>query len=209
MVRGMAETPEELYARVVAAVGDDGRLPMPPVHEWEMFPWEMVDGELVPKVVGPPVGAEAQRAGAHGDDCHICQDSGDGVRIWESWNFHVKRPAAPTGLPLVLWLNANDHYDFTEMSEEQASEFGRLSVILARIMSNLNGIGRVHVNRWGDRSEHMHVWFIARPERIPGIIGSLAVEWDQILPPGPEDVWLEDCHQVATKLANHEGHALV
>lgn len=204
----MAESPEELYARIVAAVGADGRVPMSPVHEWDMFPWELVGGRLVPKVLQPPMDAEPARSGAGGVDCHLCDGSGDAVRIWESWNFHLKRPAAPTGLPLVLWLNANEHYDFTEMGDQQAAEFGQLSVWLARIMSNLRGVGRVHVNRWGDGSEHMHAWFIARPARIPGLIGSMAVEWDEMLPPGPEDVWLEDCRQVATKLAHHAGRAL-
>ena len=206
----MAESAEELYARVAAAVGVGGRLPMPPVHEWDMFPWELVEGRLEPKVVRPPLDAEPPRSGVDGIGCHVCADIGGGaVKIWESWAFHVARPVAPSGLPLVLWLNANDHVDFTELNDEQAAEFGQVSVRLARIMSNLPGIGRVHVNRWGDGSEHMHAWFIARPERIPGIIGSLAVEWDQMLPPGPEDVWLDDCHQVATKLANHTGRALV
>ncbi|QBX55771.1 hypothetical protein EXE58_10090 [Nocardioides seonyuensis] len=205
----MAESPEELYARVVAAVGEDGRLPMPPVTEWDMFPWEVVDGELVPKVVLPPMEADHPRQGVDGDSCGLCTGEGDGVRIWESWNFHVMRPARPSGLPLKLWLNSNDHFDFTEMSDEQAAEFGQLSVWLARIMSRLPGIGRVHVNRWGDGSEHMHAWFVARPERMPGIVGSLAVEWDEMLPPGPEDVWLEDCNKVATKLAHHAGRALV
>ena len=205
----MAESAEELYARVVAKVGEEGRLPMPPVHEWEMFPWELVDGELVPKVVQPPLAEEPRRAGAGGIGCQLCDGSRDGVRIWESWDFHLMRPARPSGLPLVLWLNLNDHADFNELTDDQASEWGRLSVWLTRIMTNLPGVGRVHVNRWGDGSEHMHAWLVARPERLPGIVGSLAVEWDEMLPPVPEDVWLEDCRLVATKLAHHAGRALV
>ena len=64
----MPESPEEIHARVVAAAGDDGRLPMPPVEEWDIFPWELVDGELRPKVVRPPYdGPEPARAGADGD----------------------------------------------------------------------------------------------------------------------------------------------
>ena len=205
----MPETPEQIYARVVAAVGEDGRLPMPPVGEWEIFPWEVVDGELQPKVVRAPLAAESPRSGAGGDDCHLCTGAGDGVKVWENWNFHVMRPAAPSGLPLVLWLNANEHMDFTDLSDDLAAEFGRISVWLCRIMSNLPGIGRVHVNRWGDGSEHMHAWFAARPERLPGILGSLAVEWNEMLPPGPRDVWEADIQAVAARLATHDGRALV
>jgi hypothetical protein len=205
----MPESPEDLYARVVAQVGVEGRLPMPPVHEWDMFPWELVDGTLQPKVLRPPLEVEPARSGVGGEDCHICEGRGDGVRIWESWNFHVLRPARPSGLPLVLWLNANEHLDYTDLSDQLAAEFGRTSVWLARIMSNLPHIGRVHVNRWGDGSEHLHSWFLARHERLPGIIGSLAVEWNDTLPPAPEDVWLADCRSVARKLAFHDGRALV
>lgn len=205
----MPESPEEIYARVVAAVGEGGRLPMPPVGEWEIFPWEVVDGELQPKVLRAPLEAESPRAGADGENCHLCSGTGDGVKVWENWNFHVMRPAAPSGLPLVLWLNANEHLDFTDLSDDLASEFGRISVWLCRIMSNLPGIGRVHVNRWGDGSEHMRAWFAARPERLPGILGSLAVEWNEMLPPAPEDVWLADVATVASKLATHDGRALV
>lgn len=204
----MAESAEEFYTRLVATVGEDGRVPMSPVHEWESFPWEVQAGGLVPKVVSPPVDAEPPRRGEGGKDCHLCAGE-DAVRIWESWNFQVTRPKNPGGLPLVLMLNANEHYDFTEMSDEEAAEFGQISVVLARVMSRLPGIGGVHVSRWGDGAEHMHVWFVARPERIPTIVGSMAVEWDAMLPPVPEDVWLEDCRTVATKLANHGGRSLV
>ena len=68
----MPESAEEVYARVVAAVGEGGRLPMPPVGEWSIFPWEMVDGELKPKVLQPP-GEEPPRWGEAPDKpCGPC-----------------------------------------------------------------------------------------------------------------------------------------
>ncbi len=67
----MPESAEEVYARVVAAVGEGGRLPMPPVGEWDIFPWEMVDGELKPKVLRPP-GDEPVRRGELAEDCDRC-----------------------------------------------------------------------------------------------------------------------------------------
>lgn len=205
----MPQTPEEIYANVVASVGEGGRLPMPPVHEWEMFPWEIVDGRLEPKVLQPPLEAEEPRAGLRGEGCELCTEDGAEGRIWENWNFHVRRPTMPSGMPLVLWLNVNQHQDLPDLPDELAAEYGKVSVWLCRIMSNLPNIGRVHVNRWGDGSEHMHTWFIARPERLPGVIGSLALEWDQMLPPPPQDVWEADIATVAQKLANHDGRALV
>jgi hypothetical protein len=205
----MPETPEDLHARVTAAAGDDGRLPMPPVHEWDMFPWELVDGELRPKVLPPPYdGPEPARAGAGGVDCHNCQGDGNAVRVWENDRWKLTAPGSPSGL-LKLWLVSKEHLDFPDMGDALASEYGRLSTWLCRIMSGMPHVGRVHVCRWGDGSEHLHVWFIARPARIPHLIGSMAVEWDEMLPPIPAEVWDADLAEIGRKLATHDGRALV
>jgi hypothetical protein len=37
----------------------------------------------------------------------------------------------------------------------------------------------------------------------------MAVEWDAMLPPPPEDVWRADLEAVAERLATHDGRALV
>ncbi len=205
----MPESAEEIYARVTAAAGADGRLPMPPVQDWDVFPWEVVDGALVPKVVGEPLAAEEPRRGEGGVGCFACAGDGDGVRIWENDRWKVVHPSAPGGLPLVMWLMSKEHLDYADMSDELAAEFGRLSVWLARIIERMPHIGRVHVCRYGDGSEHLHVWFFARPARLPRILGSMAVEWNEMLPPVPEDVWRADLAYVATRLAHHDGWALV
>lgn len=203
----MPESAEEVYARVVAAVGEGGRLPMPPVEDWEIFPWELVEDRLVPKVLG--VADEAPRAGAGGVDCFSCTGDGTAIRVWENDRWKVTHPDRPTGLPLVLWLSSKEHLDFADMGDELASEYGRLSTWMCRIMERLPNIGRVHVCRWGDGSEHLHTWFIARTARLSPVLGSFAVEWDEMLPPVPEEVWRADIRAVATRLANHDGWALV
>lgn len=204
----MPESSEEIHARVVAAVGADGRLPMPPVHEWEIFPWELVEGELRPKVLPAPSAAEAPRHGETEETCGTCS-AGDELTIWRNERWKVTRGQAPTGLPLILWLHPIEHLDGDDLDEEMAAEYGGLQVRLSRIMAGLPNIGRVHVCRWGDGGAHLHLWFIARPDRFPIIKGSMAVEWDEMLPPGPASVWQADWTEVARKLATHEGHALV
>jgi hypothetical protein len=206
----MPESAEEVYARVVAAVGEHGRLPMPPVQEWDIFPWEVVDGVLAPKVLQPPYPeAEPPRIGAGGVDCFNCTGDGTAIRIWENDRWKVTHPPKPGGMPLVVFLATKEHMDFADMSDDLAAEYGRISVWLSRIVERMPHIGRVHVGRWGDGSEHLHVWFIARTARLPHLMGSLAAEWEQMLPPVPEDVWREDLRTLATKLANHDGWALV
>ena len=63
--------------------------------------------------------------------------------------------------------------------------------------------------RVGDGGAHLHLWFIARPERFAGILGSMAMEWDEMLPSPPEDVWRADLRAVADRLATHDGVALL
>ncbi len=204
----MPESAEEVQARIQAAVGEGGRLPMPPVHEWEIFPWELIDGELVPKVV-EVIDAEPPRSGADGVDCFSCIGDGNAIRIWENDRWKVTHPPMPTGLPLVLWLHSKEHLDFADMGDDLAAEYGRLSVWLCRIIERMPHIGRVHVCRWGDGSEHLHTWFLARTARLSPVLGSFAAEWNEMLPPAPEEVWRADLRAVATKLANHDGFALV
>jgi hypothetical protein len=41
---------------------------------------------------------------------------------------------------------------------------------------------------------------MARPARIPQLIGSFAAIWDDILPPVPEDIWRKDVDAVVAAL---------
>lgn len=61
-------------------------------------------------------------------------------------------------------------------------------------------IGRVHICRWGDGSAHFHIWFMARPARLPQTVGSFAAIWDGILPPLPDDVWRANLERVAKEM---------
>jgi hypothetical protein len=201
----MPESAEEVYARVVAAVGEGGHLPAPPVTEWETFPWAVVDGAIGTKPLAAPA-PEIPREGEQGP-CPLCAADLPG-RIWENERWRVKH-LARSGLPLIVLLETKEHLDFPDLDEELASEYGRLAVRLARIIESLPDIGRCHVGRWGDGSSHFHVWFMARTAGLLSTKGSFATEWDDILPPGPEEVWRADLAAVARKLATHDGTALV
>ena len=80
-------------------------------------------------------------------------------------------------------------------------ELGPLLVRIERAVASVGGVGRVHVCRWGDGGEHFHVWFIARPERLPQLKGSFVAIWDDILPPLPEALWRENLDTVAAALS--------
>ena len=203
----MPESAEEIHARVVAAVGPHGHLPMPAMGSWGVFPWEVVDGQLVPKTVPPPADEPTRWGESPDKPCGACAGFEPTHVVWEDDGWVLTHPGAPSGLPLVLVLHTREHVDLDGLDDELASQLGRISNRLARIVGHLPHVGRVHVNRWGDGSSHFHLWFFARPARLPSVLGSYAVEWDAVLPPGPEDVWRADLHTVATKLANWGGHA--
>jgi len=203
----MAESAEEIYARVVAEVGEGGRLPAPAVTRWDTFPWEVLDGAIVPKVLAPPA-PEPPRKGEDAADCFLCGPEVAGV-IWENERWRVKPHPEPSGLPIVLFLEPKEHLDFPDLGEDMAAELGVLSVRLARIVESLPEIARCHVWRVGDGAAHLHVWFLARPEGLLALRGSFAVDWDDILLTGPAEMRAADHAEIARKLATHDGRALV
>ena len=187
----MPETPEELYERVKDS------LRMPPVDEWETFPF---DGEMRPRTLLPPVEKEKPRFGERGLDCRRCAASDDEY-LWtnERWRLY---PLGPTGLPVVVILEPREHLvgELGEVPDEVLAELG---VMLGRVedaVRSVGEIGRVHVCKWGDGSEHLHWWLMARPARMPQLIGSFAAIWDDILPPVPEKIWRANLDAVAAAL---------
>lgn len=197
-----------MYARVLAAA-EGGRLPAPSMSGWEVFPWEADGGAVVPKALGAPGVEQPRRGEPGGAACQACEGFAPETVVWEDERWVLTTGPEPGGLPIVLTLWTREHLDVGGFDDEHASELGRIANRLVRIVEAMPGIGRVHVNRWGDGSSHAHVWFFARPEGFDQIKGSYAVEWDDILPPVPEDVRRADLHAVATKLANWGGTARV
>ncbi|NTW40024.1 MAG: hypothetical protein HGA44_09055 [Cellulomonadaceae bacterium] len=200
----MPESADEMYARVVATLGVDGRAPTPPVATWSTFPW---DGELSPRVLQPPQD-EPVRDGLTADACWRCLHPDAGV-LWRDGTWQVSAPEAPSGLPLVLFLSTQAHLDVADLDDDLAAGLGVATMRLARVMASLPHIGRVHWSQWGDGSAHLHVWFFARTARVRQTLGTFAAEWDEILPPVPADVWRADLRAVAAGLAQHGGRVIV
>ena len=157
---------------------------MPPLDEWETFPFEGVTGL---RALQPPAEDEKQRHGEGGVDCHACGKTADDL-IWEDEHWQLTA-IGPTGLPLVLILEPKEHYDIETLPAERAAEMGPLMQRIERAMRTAGDIGRVHIGRWGEGSEHLHWWFMGRPARMRQLSDSFAAIWDDILPPVPEDIW--------------------
>ena len=170
---------------------------MPPVDAWETFPFE---GELRPRPLQPPIAREQPRQGEGGIDCRRCAAPDDGY-LWTDERWRLAALERPSGLPVVVLLEPRQHVgEPGDLPPELAAELGVLIARVERALRAVGEIGRVHVCRWGDGSEHLHWWFMARPARIPQLIGSFAAIWDDILPPLPEDVWRANLAAVAAAL---------
>jgi diadenosine tetraphosphate (Ap4A) HIT family hydrolase len=180
-----------MYARVANA------LRMPPVEEWETFPFE---GDLRPRALQPPVEREQPRAGEGGVDCLECSRPDDSY-LWTNERWRVHGLETPTGLPVIVMLKPREHFgELGDLPDDLAAELGILLGRIERAVRSVGEIGRVHVCKWGDGGEHLHWWFMARPARVPQLIGSFAAIWDDILPPVPEEVWRENLAAVAAAL---------
>jgi hypothetical protein len=185
------ETPEEFYARAA------GNLRTPPVETWDTWPF---DGELRPRALAPPVAAERPRRGEGGVDCPRCS-AGDDEYVWTNghWRLHAFDP--PSGLPVVLLLESRAHYSEPgDLPDDLAAELGMLIGRIDRAVRGVDGIGRVHVGRWGEGGAHLHIWFMGRPARMEQLRSSFAAIWDDVLPPTPEDVANENVRIVVAAL---------
>jgi diadenosine tetraphosphate (Ap4A) HIT family hydrolase len=173
------ETAEQLWERA------HGALRSPPVEEWDTWPFA---GAIEPRELQPPLVAEQPRHGARGVDCRRCKRGDEGT-LWSNERWLVSPLGEPSGLPAVVLLETREHVDFPDLSDELAAELGPMLLKVQRAVFAIGEIGNVHVCRWGDGSEHCHWWFMARPARIPQLVGSFAAIWDDILPPLPDEVW--------------------
>jgi hypothetical protein len=159
------------------------------------------------KPLAAPVEVEPPRSGEDGTNCVAC-GTPDDAYIWVSERWRVRAMDRPTGLPMVLILECRSHLDLGDLPNLLAAELGVMTVRLERAIRSLDGVARVHVNRWGDGSAHLHLWFLARPYGRLQLRGTFLSLWDDILPVIPEQQWRENLAMVAAWLADFGGRAI-
>ncbi|MEH1124593.1 hypothetical protein [Micromonospora sp. CPCC 206061] len=182
----------------------DTHTSLPDFTRWPSFPFE---GDLRVKQLDDPVEKEPSRKGEDSADCSACS-APDEAYIWVSERWRVRAMDRPTGLPMVLILESRSHLDLGDLPNLLAAELGVMTVRLERAVRSLDGVARVHVNRWGDGSAHLHMWFLARPYGRLQLRGTFLSLWDDILPPIPEAQWRENLALVAAWLAEFGGKPL-
>jgi hypothetical protein len=195
-------TPAPAWARVGHVPETPSQLPS--FTYWPTFPFE---GDLRVKRLLDPVPIEPPRHGDNPAECRAC-GAPDEAYIWVSDRWRVRSLDRPTGLPAVLILESRSHLDLGDLPNMLAAELGVMTVRLERAIRSLDGVARVHVNRWGDGAAHLHLWFLARPYGRLQLQGTFLALWDDILPPIPEGQWRENLALVAAWLAEFGGRPL-
>jgi hypothetical protein len=183
----MPESIEEYFARVAAATDEDGRINVNAgeIPNWDIFPFESEGLRLKP--IGPLAEVEAPRGGEDLADCYCATGAPPPGLVWsdENWQIGVLEPS---GAPLVMMLTPRGHHDFTSLPPDLAAEMGHLMVALGAAIEGLPSVARVHMSRWGDGGAHAHIFFFARPTRMPQLRGTCLALWDDFLPALPVNV---------------------
>lgn len=130
------------------------------------------------------VGAKRQ---AIGGECPECAGVVPERVIWEDEFWLLSYTDGPADLAAALLLQTREHTRVGQLDDELATQFGRISNRLVRIVENLPGSAYVDVARYGAHRGHFHVWFFA--------------------PHSPGNSEPVDLSVVAAKLANWGGEA--
>lgn len=190
-----------LLARVRAKQDADGRLPVPDVALWDIFPFE---GELLVKRLDEPVLPEPPRDGEGGNACHTC-DEGVAGSIWadDRW---MLRTTSPQSVPTVL-LSPLEHFDSDDLPTHLVAALGPMLQRVERCVLSLGGVARVYLNKIGDGGAHLHWWFTARPEGFLQLRGSSLIDWCDALPPMPAEEWQRDMAAIGAAMVAGGGAA--
>ena len=178
---------------------------LPEFVSWPTFPFE---GNFSVRRLDDLAAEEPPRQGEDPDTCVACSAE-DSTYIWVADRWRVRALDRPSGLPMVLILESRSHLDLGDLPNLLAAELGVMTVRLERAIRSLEGVARVHVNRWGDGSAHLHLWFLARPHGRLQLRGTFLSLWDEILPPVDETTWRTNLAMVAAWLAEFGGKAFV
>ena len=189
----------DITIRARSAYGPDGRLALPHTAYWPIFPFET--DNLRMRHVEDPVLPEPTRRGETTGDCSTCQSADDHF-VWNDDRWRVSMSEEPLSLPAAV-LHSRDHLDFDVLTDRLAGEMGVLLIRIQRALAAIEGVGRVHVYKWGDGGAHLHIFLVARPLGMMQLRGMFLTSWLYALPPLAPELWTAIRSHVRTTLDAH------
>lgn len=188
--------PVDITARAREGCGPDGRLVLPRQSRWPIFPFDTVG--LTMTELEDPVLPEPPRRGERPGDCWTCRGD-DASFVWSDEAWRVSMSNEALAVPEVV-LHSREHIDFHELDDEQAAEMGVRLIRIQRALASIEGVGRVHVYKWGDGGAHLHIVLVARPVGMMQLRGMFLTTWMNALPPLDPDLWMAVRSHVRTAL---------
>jgi hypothetical protein len=152
----------------------------------------------------PMLVPEEPRAGElDRSECGHCKPSEH--TIWADDLWHVNAGFAPMGIPYVGGIAPHVHCTLDTAPLDVLTSLGVLLQRINLAVKQIPGVARVHFARWGDGSEHFHMWALARPAGMMQGRGPMLAFWDDVLPAMPPDLAQEHLRIVAESLASGGG----
>jgi diadenosine tetraphosphate (Ap4A) HIT family hydrolase len=174
------------------------RVSAEPLLGGRFFPFE---GDIRVRPLDEPVVPEPPRVGAPGGKpCDICAEPDDKI-VWRNDQWRLYAGLEPTGLPMLALLTPVQHVTLHTMPDDLAISWGPIIRRVAMAIGKVQGVGRVHIHRYGDGNEHFHMWFMARPLGMMQLRGPMLAVWDDLLPPIPDEELRANIRTVAEALA--------
>lgn len=171
-------------------------------------PFFPFDGDITVRPLERPVVPEPPRRGEPGGEpCPACAEPEKGL-IWRDERWAVFAGFEPIGLPMVALLMPVQHVTLHRLGPELVATLGPMIHRLAVAVGRIPGVGRTHFSRFGDGSEHFHVWFLARPLGMQQMRGPMLSVWDDLLPRVPDEEFAANARIVATALAEDGGQVV-
>ena len=127
--------------------------------------------------------------------------------IWRDDDWRLAAGFEPMGLPFVGGLSSRAHHRLDDAPPALLATLGPLLQRLSTAVKAIPGVARCHFSRWGDGSEHFHLWALARPAGMMQGRGSMLAFWDGVMPKLSDDLRTEHLRVVAAALAEGGGTA--
>jgi hypothetical protein len=195
----MSEPADSAYHRTLP-IGE--RLSAQPLIDDRLSCFEAVTLKSLEPMLVP----EAPRAGELDPaECGHCRPSE--FTIWRDDVWHVYAGFEPLRIPFIGGLAPNGHCRLEDAPLEVLTTLGPLMQRLSAAVKSIPGVARTHFSRWGDGSEHFHLWALARPAGMMQGRGAMLAFWNDVLPAMPEATATEHLRIVAESLASGGGEA--
>jgi hypothetical protein len=158
------------------------------------------------KPLEPMLVPEKPRAGQlDPGSCRHCQPSE--FTIWRDDVWHVNAGFEPMRIPFIGGLAPHTHCRLEDAPLDVLTSLGPLLQRLSAAVKSIPGVSRTHFSRWGDGSEHFHMWALGRPAGMMQGRGAMLMFWNDVLPTMPDALAAEHLRIVAESLAAGGGVA--